>query len=222
MQISDWSVSYSVMSESGISEERAPKFRRRAAARPDEVLDAALALFSVQGFAQTSVEAVARAAGLSKAAVYLYFPSKNALLAGLVRRAVVPVAELALGAVDGDPLIVIAGLLRAAAARMAEPGVMAVPALVMREAAVVPEIAEVYREEVMDRVLPALRQVIARGVASGQLRAVDPDLTVRSIVGAVLAHVVLAQVFGIQPAGGLELEALVENHISILQAGLRA
>ena len=210
------------MSESGISEERAPKFRRRAAARPDEVLDAALALFSVQGFAQTSVEAVARAAGLSKAAVYLYFPSKNALLAGLVRRAVVPVAELALGAVDGDPLIVIAGLLRAAAARMAEPGVMAVPALVMREAAVVPEIAEVYREEVMDRVLPALRQVIARGVASGQLRAVDPDLTVRSIVGAVLAHVVLAQVFGIQPAGGLELEALVENHISILQAGLRA
>lgn len=178
MQISDWSVSYSDMSESGISEERAPKFRRRAAARPDEVLDAALALFSAKGFAQTSVEAVARAAGLSKAAVYLYFPSKNALLA--------------------------------------------VPALVMREAAVVPEIAEVYREEVMDRVLPALRQIIARGVASGQLRAVDPDLTVRSIVGAVLAHVVLAQVFGIQPAGGLELEALVENHISILQAGLRA
>ena len=46
-----------------------PKFRRRAAARPDEVLDAALALFLAQGFAQTTVEQVARAAGLSKAAV---------------------------------------------------------------------------------------------------------------------------------------------------------
>jgi hypothetical protein len=38
--------------------------------------------------------------------------------------------------------------------------------------------------------------------------------------------VVLAQVFGILPevgpGGGIGLEALVENHISILQAGLRA
>lgn len=200
---------------------RQPKFRRRAAARPDEVLDAALALFSVKGFAQTSVEEVARAAGISKAAVYLYFPSKKALLAGLVRRAVSPVAALALGA-EGEALPVIAGLLRAAVGRLGEPGVMAVPALVLREAAVVPEIAQVYREEVLDRVLPALRQIIVRGVEAGQVRAVDPDLTVRSIIGPVLAHVLLAQAFGVVPEGGLGLEALVENHVSILLAGLRA
>ena len=210
------------MSLAEIIAERVPKFRRRAAARPDEVLDAALTLFAAKGFAQTSVEEVARAAGLSKAAVYLYFPSKKALLAGLVRRAVAPVAEMALGSGEGEPMSVITGLLRAAAGRMATPGVMAVPALVMREAAVAPEIAQVYREEVLDRVLPALRQIIARGVASGQFRPVDPDLTIRSVIGPVLSHMLLAQVFGILPEGGLRLEALVENHIAILQAGLRA
>lgn len=200
--------------------QRVPKFRRRAEARPDEVLDAALKLFAAQGFAHTTVEQVARAAGLSKAAVYLYFPSKKALLAGLVKRAVAPVADLALGAGGGDPRARIAGMLRTAVARLAEPGVMAIPALILREAAVAPEIAQVYRDEVLDRVLPALRALIAEGVAAGHLRPVDPDLTIRSIVGPVLVHVLLAQVFSIQPEGGLALDRLVENHLSILLAGL--
>ena len=200
-----------------------PKFRRRAEARPDEVLDAALALFARQGFAHTTVEQVGRAAGLSKAAVYLYFPSKKALLAGLVRRAVKPVAEAALGQMAeyrGDPRPVIAMALRLVAGRVADPTALAVPGIVLREAAVAPEMAQVYREEVLERVLPALRGLIAQGVAGGHIRPVDPDLTVRSIMGPVMAHLLLAEVFGITPDGGLEMGRLVENHLSILFAGL--
>ena len=52
------------------------------------MLDAALSLFSTKGYARSSVSEIARAAGLSKGAVYLYFPSKHDILLGLVRRAV--------------------------------------------------------------------------------------------------------------------------------------
>ena len=211
-------------------ETKTPKFRRRAEARPDEVLDAALRLFAAQGFGHTTVEQVARAAGLSKAAVYLYFPSKTALLAGLVKRAVadMAVADMAVAGMavagmagfEGDPLAMIAQMLRLVAGRLAAPQVMAVPALVLREAAAVPQIVQVYREEVLDRVLPALTAQIARGVAAGQIRAVDPELTVRSVVGPILAHMLLAEVFGIVPDGGLGLDRLVENHLQILLAGL--
>ena len=200
-----------------------PKFRRRAAERPDEVLDAALALFATKGFAQTKVEEVARAAGLSKAAVYLYFPSKQALLAGLVRRAVAPVAELALeqfADFRGDPRPLIAAVLRMVAGRLGDPAVFAVPSLILREAAAGPQMAQIYREEVLDRVLPALRALIAQGVVGGHIRAVDPDLTIRSIMGPVLAHVLLAQVFGVVPEGGVQMARLVENHLEILFAGL--
>lgn len=205
------------------SVKKEPKFRRRAEARPDEVLDAAQALFARQGFAHTTVEAVARAAGLSKAAVYLYFPSKKALLAGLVRRAVTPVADAALGQMAeyrGDPRPVIRMALGMVVARVADPKVLAVPGIVLREAAVAPEMAQVYREEVLERVLPAMRALIAQGVAGGHIRAVDPDLTVRSIMGPVLAHLLLAEVFGITPEGGLQMARLLENHLSILFAGL--
>ena len=203
--------------------DRVPKFRRRAEARPDEVLDAALALFSAWGFAHTTVEQVARKAGLSKAAVYLYFPSKQALLAGLVRRAVAPVADLALGQIAefrGDPRVLIRQILTMIAERLADPAAIAVPALILREAVAAPEMARVYRAEVLDRVLPAVRGLIAQGVMGGHIRAVDPDLTIRSLIGPVLAHMLLAQVFGIQPEGGLRLDLLIDNHIKILFAGL--
>ncbi len=166
---------------------------------------------------------MAREAGLSKAAVYLYFPSKRALLAGLVRRAVAPVADLALHQIAdyrGDPRPVIAGVMQAMVARLADPAALAVPGLVLREAAVAPEMVQVYREEVLDRVLPAVQALLAQGVAGGFIRKVDPELTLRSIVGPVMLHVMMAQVFGIVPEGGLQMDRLVENHLSILFQGL--
>ena len=102
--------------------ERGPKFRRRADARPDEVLDAALDLFIAKGFAATRVEDIAAKAGLSKGAVYLYFPSKEAVLEGIVRRAIVPIATSALSYLEnyaGDPRIPITLAMKSLAPRLA-------------------------------------------------------------------------------------------------------
>jgi AcrR family transcriptional regulator len=46
------------------------------AARRRQILDAAVALFSEQGFARTSMNDIVRESGLSMGAVYRYFPSK--------------------------------------------------------------------------------------------------------------------------------------------------
>lgn len=50
---------------------RAPELRR------DAVVDAARELFIQQGRSSTSVEAIAKRAGVAKGTVYLYFPSKE-------------------------------------------------------------------------------------------------------------------------------------------------
>src|SRR5882757_5265964 len=116
--------------------QRGPKFRRRAEARPDEVLDAALELFVEKGFAATRVEDIATRAGLSKGAVYLYFPSKEAILEGLVKRAVLPIADNAVGMFEtyvGDPRIVISMALKMVAGRLTDPKTIAIPRLLIRE-----------------------------------------------------------------------------------------
>ncbi|MGB5557009.1 MAG: TetR/AcrR family transcriptional regulator [Paracoccaceae bacterium] len=206
-----------------MSNESKPKFRRRAEARPDEVLDAAIQLFAQKGFAATTVEQIAKHAGLSKGAVYLYFPSKKALLEGLVHRAVTPIADMATGMITsyrGDPRPVIRQFLAMAVSNLGDRASFAVPKLVMREAVNAPEIAQMYRDEVLDRAIPALTALIAQGVEGGHIRAVDPEMTVRSVMGPILMHILLAEVFGIQPADGIALDRLIENHLTILFAGL--
>lgn len=202
-----------------------PKFRRRAADRPDEVLDAALALFIEKGFAATRVEDIATRAGLSKGSVYLYFPSKDAVLEALVKRAVSPIADTALSVLEGyegDPKPVIATVFKIIAGRLADPNAIAVPKIVLREVVQFPQLAQMYRHEVLDKVMPALRQLIARGVDRGYLRPVDPDLTIRSVIGPLIAHLMLAEVFDLTPEGGISLEKLIDNHLTILFDGLSA
>lgn len=206
-------------------ERRTPKFRRRAAARPDEVLDAALDLFIEKGFSATRVEDIAKRAGISKGSVYLYFASKEALLEGLVKRAIVPVADgMFAAAADfkGNPCEAITLVLQGLARQLDNPRIFAIPKIIMREAVVVPEIAEMYRTNVLNRALPVVEALVRRGVVEGYFRQVDPEMTVRTIVGPLLAHMMLSEIFGVKPEGGLSLERLVENHLTILFNGLSA
>jgi AcrR family transcriptional regulator len=62
----------------------AAKHDEYAEARRDQILEAALHLFSRKGFAESSVDEIAAEAGLGKATLYLYFPSKEILLQKLV------------------------------------------------------------------------------------------------------------------------------------------
>src|SRR5215469_12534829 len=72
------------------------RWTRRAEARPEEILEAALAEFTERGFEAARMEDIARRAGLSKAGVYLYFPSKDALLKALIDARMTPLVQQAI------------------------------------------------------------------------------------------------------------------------------
>lgn len=180
----------------------APKFRRRSEARPDEILDAALAVFGEKGFDPARMDDIAAAAGVSKGALYLYFESKEAVLKGLIKREVAPVAARVHALAEsgaGDPAGALRLILSAASQMTEAPGFAATPRLVLSIAARFPEIGRYYREHVVDVGLNAIETLIAKGAAAGVFRAVDARAAARMVMGPVLVKALYIHILGGQP-----------------------
>jgi len=77
------------------------RWQRRKAARPAEILSAALDCFAERGFAATRLEDIAARAGVTKGTLYLYFPNKEELFKALVRQELLPNVERLEGAAAG-------------------------------------------------------------------------------------------------------------------------
>jgi AcrR family transcriptional regulator len=200
------------------------KQRRAPAERPREILDAALALFVEKGFAATRLDDVAKRAGLSKAAIYLYFADKTALFKGVVEQAVGQnlFAVQAMVAQHKGPMApLLPMILDFMATRIDSTPMASVAKLLIAESSAFPEIGRFYLDEVIGRGLPTLEKLIRRGIANGEFRKVDPALTVRSIVGAMLLAGLWRTVF--EPIGGekLDVPALARHHAELMLHALR-
>ncbi len=199
-----------------------PRWRRRAEARPEEILDAALAEFTARGFEAARMEDIAKRAGLSKAAIYLYFPSKMAVLEALIENKIGPIAQQAqtLAAMGvGDPLTALRMLATTAAHRLSDPAVLAVPRLVIGISGRFPEIATYYRENVVTLARDALETLIEAAMAKGQIRKVDKNAVVRSLIGPLFFEAMWTHVLGGETALH-DPQKLIQQQFDILLFGL--
>ncbi|MBX3430966.1 MAG: TetR/AcrR family transcriptional regulator [Hyphomonadaceae bacterium] len=199
-----------------------PRWRRRAEARPEEILDAALEEFSARGFDAARMEDIAKRAGLSKAAIYLYFPSKVALLEALIEARVGPLArgvQTLSASGMSDPLTALRMMATMAAHRLGEPGLLAVPRLVIGISGRFPEIAKYYREQVVEKARRALESLIAAAMAKGQIRRADKNAIVRAFIGPLFFEAMWTHVLGGETALN-DPQKLIEQQFDVLLAGL--
>lgn len=203
---------------------KAKKQRRAPAKRPGEILEAALALFVEKGFAATRLDDVAARAGLSKAAIYLYFEDKTALFQGVVQQAIganILTVEATVKAHQGPVAVLIPGILEFMASRVEDTPMASIAKLVISESRAFPEIGRFYLKEVIGRGIPLFEELIARGIANGEFRAVDPGLTVRSMIGPMLLSVIWKTVFEPIGAEKLDARALARHHADLMLRALR-
>ncbi len=166
-----------------------PRWRRRKQARPEELVQAALALFVEQGFAATRMRDVARRAGVSKGTVYLYFRSKEDLLRAAVRDSVVPILDIGDDMElesDASATALLQQLLREWVDGFEQRGVSGVPKLVMAEAGNFPEIAREYVHNVSQRSRRLFARVLKRGIRSGEFRDFDVHSAVHLLLTPIL------------------------------------
>ena len=201
-----------------------PKFRRRPDDRPDEIIAAALDVFSEHGFAATRMEEVARRAGLSKGAVYRYFETKDELFRAVVGAAILPNIEAVQALIAQAPTFEAA--IRAAAPAMASRVLSnrqftSVLRLIIAESRAHPELAEMWHSAVVEPGLRLMTGLIEQAQARGEVRPGDARLYAMGLMGPMMLSLIWRETF--EPIGAPELDvnALVTQHVETVIRGMR-
>jgi AcrR family transcriptional regulator len=173
--------------------ERSPRWRRRPAERPEEILSAALEVFADDGLAGARVSDIAARAGISKGTLYLYFNSKEELFREAIRTRVANLlASLSSAAPPGEPKERLARFIDALWSDLQCPRFAKLHRLIQAELHHFPELARFYATEISGKVTSLIAEIVAEGVEAGVFRDVEPYVAARMVMGLLVQHAVWA------------------------------
>ncbi len=199
------------------------KFQRRKEERPGEIVAAALAVFSEKGFAAAKLDEIARRAGLSKGALYLYYETKEEIFHAVVKTAVAPdIAALRarMEAFPGSFEGLLALFLPTVAGVLSVSPAVGIAKMVITEGRNFPELARYWHDELVDPMVGLLAGLIARAQDRGEVRPGDPRLFAIQIIAPFLMALLWRETFVPVGASPFDLNALAAQHLSVLQEGL--
>ncbi|MFZ6872356.1 TetR/AcrR family transcriptional regulator [Undibacterium sp. Di27W] len=195
-----------------------PKWERRKDARPQELLAAALDLFVERGFAATRLDDVARAAGVSKGTLYLYFCSKEELFKAVVRESIVPLLGEAEGVIEqfeGNSEELFRLVMGTWWNSIGTTKLSGLPKLMMAEAGNFPELARFYQEEVINRGENLVMTMLKRGMARGEIRSVDVEIDARILIAPMIMMMIWKHSQGVCNVDPDKLDTYLEHYIEL-------
>lgn len=188
-----------------------------------QILDGARAVFLRDGFDGASMNDIAKAAGVSKGTLYVYFQSKDQLFAALIRHEKQQQAEQMChwhdGDVTGDARSVLTTLGRQLAAKLTKPYNVAQVRTVMAVAPKFPEIGRAFWETGPHYGKQRLAAILDRLVANGELIVADTQtaasLFTQMCLGDVYRQLMLCVVDTVTDA---EIEDMVAAAVDLFLA----
>lgn len=185
------------------------------ARRQEQILKAALAVFSRRGFGQATVTDVAQEAGTSVGTIYNYYRDKHDLLLSLVTHQLIlgNLGEIIHRADAGDTGDFISALIedRLEAGFTNAKKILFLFFEIQRS----PALRRQYSEQVIQPVLRMLETAIRRKVGEGEFRQVDEAVIARTFASIIIGVMMLARLEGksspFQKARTREITAELSN-----------
>jgi len=197
--------------------------RLASAQLSDRILTVATELFLGDGFGATSIEAVARRAGISKRTFYHRFRGKEQLFEAVVRRLIerwMPPIDAAL--LEAPSL---SEVLTRAADYMLElaltPEALALHRIVIAEAPRFPGLARILHELGAAAAIDRIARYLGERSAAGEIRPVDPRFAAEQFI-AMVVTAPRRRALGLgKPLDAGELRAWVDNTVALFLDGCR-
>jgi AcrR family transcriptional regulator len=203
-----------------------PTRQRRKETRPQELLDAALTLFVEKGFAATRSDEVARAAGVSKGTLYLYYPSKEELFKAVVRQNLSGLIAEGEGMVDkhvGSTSDLLVTLMVTWWDRLGSTPAAGIHKVVLAEVGNFPDLAQFYGDEVIQPADRLFSRTVQRGIDSGEFRPLPVHEVAHALMAPIIFMALHRHAFGAcspQMGAHLDPEVMLRTQLELTLRGL--
>ena len=169
----------------------------RARAKRDQIREGAQRVFLERGFAGTSTDAIAAEAGVSKQTLYAYYPSKETLLADVLRHLIHEDPQNQLPEVEEIRLdtreelrSALDSLAKGLIARLMQPDYLALIRVVIAETPRLPQVGYLFRSAVPEQLLGNVVTILNSAQRNGVIGEINADAASRMFMGALLTYAI--------------------------------
>lgn len=182
-----------------------------------QIVEAARRLFMADGYGATSMDAIARDAGVSKATLYSHFTNKAELFAAIIGGECQRFAHLLWSqeSESGDVRSVLLQVARAKVQFTSSPEPRAIYRIVVGESGRFPELGRVFYANGPRRVLERVADYLRDATAKGALNVPHPRLAAEQFFGMVHGADHLRRLLGIEDPAAPDVDRIVESAVEI-------
>jgi AcrR family transcriptional regulator len=197
------------------------KERLSAEERRQQIVEAAVDLFSRKGFRGTRTREIAEAAGISEAMIFKHFATKRELYSAIIE-AKSATEELLASAATAAQKKDDAGVLRAVGLKMieqteADPSLMR---LLLFSALEGHELSDIFFESRVKRLHEFLSDYICQRIEDKRFRSMNALIAARGFIGMIVHYLLIHELFGVKRPPRSSPEEVVELFTSIFLKGI--
>lgn len=187
--------------------------------REQEILAAAVRIFSRKGFNGATTKEIAAEAGVAEGTIFRYFKTKKDLLLGMVGPYLVETLETAIEEVSGKTdEVILKAILRNRSDLIKKN--LDLIRLLLAEGHFHPELREIFAEKVIIKAAGVLEQLITDRVRQGEFKDIDPGIATRIFAGMMVTFVLWKTYLPGEKFMVFNDEEVIDNIVEIFLHGI--
>ena len=192
--------------------------------RQEQILSAALTVFSQKGYTAATIPEIARSAGVATGTIYLYYPSKRELFVSVIMNSIitVPLLNLLKKIQTADFAMVFKLIIQNRLNLTEDDKIMQVTSL-MSEIQRDQELRTLFVSKLFRPIMDMMEKYYKAGIEEGELNQYEPAVLVRAIGGMIIGLIMLKTAEGeAGPLSKLPKDQISEEIVSFVLNGLLA
>jgi AcrR family transcriptional regulator len=174
-----------------LTPDRESRIKLLAEKRREQILKAALEVFSRNGYSAATIPAIAKSAGIAAGTIYLYYPSKRDLFVGVIESMmVVPLTAIFDQGRSLEFQVTLEDALRDRL-RFVQSGIFPQFLSLMSEIQRDPELRTLFVSKLIRPLFSRMEEFYSSRIRSGEIRQIDPALAVRLVASIMMGMTML-------------------------------